>query len=65
MEGDAGYEFVHIDDCWMNWERDEHGKLSANQSRFPSGIGALSDYVSGSNLNYGEKKSKTLLKRIF
>lgn len=42
---DAGYEFVHIDDCWMDWARDGQGRLLANHTRFPSGIAALADYV--------------------
>lgn len=42
---EAGYQSVHIDDCWMQWERDASGHLQANQSRFPSGIPALAEYV--------------------
>ena len=49
MEADgfleAGYKSVHIDDCWMQWERDKGGRLLANQTRFPSGIPALAEYV--------------------
>ncbi|KAK6047957.1 hypothetical protein COOONC_14537, partial [Cooperia oncophora] len=40
----AGYNRVHIDDCWMEKERDESGRLSANRTRFPSGIKELSKY---------------------
>ena len=43
---DAGYEFVHIDDCWAARERDSNGKLQADPQRFPSGMKALADYVS-------------------
>lgn len=42
---DAGYQYVHIDDCWMGNERDTNGRLVANKTRFPSGISALADYV--------------------
>jgi hypothetical protein len=42
---DAGYQSVHMDDCWMQWQRDGQGRLLANQTRFPSGIGSLADYV--------------------
>ena len=43
---DAGYEYVAIDDCWMEYERDAHGRLQADAKRFPSGIAHLADYVS-------------------
>jgi hypothetical protein len=42
---DAGYEYVNIDDCWMEKERDADGRLVADRKRFPNGIKALSDYV--------------------
>lgn len=42
---EAGYEYVNIDDCWSELERDENGKIVANKERFPRGIKFLSDYV--------------------
>lgn len=43
---DAGYEYVIIDDCWMEHKRDpQTGRLVADRKRFPSGIKALADYV--------------------
>ena len=47
---DAGYEYVNIDDCWPAKERDANGKLVADPVRFPSGMKALADYVSFSNI---------------
>lgn len=47
----AGYESIHIDDCWLTYERDRNGRLVANQTRFPSGIPALADYVSSTAFN--------------
>lgn len=44
---DVGYEFVHIDDCWMSMQRDPAGRLTANSTRFPHGIKWLADHVSG------------------
>src|SRR6266487_5938927 len=36
---DVGYEFVNIDDCWLEKERDaQTGKLVADRTRFPHGI---------------------------
>lgn len=43
---DAGYEYVIVDDCWLAEKRSADGKLMADPKRFPSGIKALSDYVS-------------------
>lgn len=43
---DVGYEYIIIDDCWMEKERDANGKLVADRKRFPFGIKDLSDYVS-------------------
>jgi alpha-galactosidase len=48
----AGYEYVNLDDCWMNG-RDSSGKLQWNTSKFPSGIPALADYVHGKGLKLG------------
>ena len=42
---DVGYEYIIIDDCWLDHERDENGKLKPDPKRFPSGIKALADYV--------------------
>lgn len=43
---DAGYEYIIIDDCWPEMERDPVTKeLVEDRKRFPSGMKALSDYV--------------------
>ena len=41
----VGYDTIHIDDCWEEWNRSVDGKLVANRTRFPSGINGLSKYV--------------------
>lgn len=43
---DAGYQYITIDDCWLEKTRDSEGRLVADRSRFPNGMKALSDYVS-------------------
>lgn len=43
---DAGYNIISLDDCWLDHNRSSSGELQADASRFPSGIKALSDYVS-------------------
>ncbi|CRK86297.1 CLUMA_CG000061, isoform A [Clunio marinus] len=50
---DAGYEYVNIDDCWSELERDENGKIVADKKRFPRGIKFLSDYVHSKGLKFG------------
>jgi alpha-galactosidase len=49
---DAGYEYVVIDDCWQVG-RDKSGNILADEKKFPSGIGALADYVHSKGLKFG------------
>jgi alpha-galactosidase len=49
---DAGYQYVNLDDCWMDG-RDSSGKIKVSASKFPSGIAALADYVHGKGLKLG------------
>ena len=49
---DAGYQYLVIDDCWHG-ERDAHGDIQADPTRFPSGIKALAAYVHGKGLKFG------------
>ncbi|MEU8819701.1 ricin-type beta-trefoil lectin domain protein [Actinoplanes sp. NPDC048796] len=50
---DAGYQYVVVDDCWMNPNRDSSGNLQADPGRFPSGMKALGDYIHGKGLKFG------------
>ncbi len=50
---DAGYEYVVIDDGWMEMERDEDYNLVPSKEKFPSGIKALADYVHSKGLKLG------------
>lgn len=50
---DAGYEYVNLDDCWMDEERGPDGELVADPEKFPSGIAALADYVHARGLKLG------------
>jgi len=43
---DVGYEYINVDDCWLEKERDYKGRLVPDRQRFPSGMRALADYVS-------------------
>lgn len=42
----AGYNMISLDDCWLAQDRDAQGRLQPDFTRFPSGIHALSSYVS-------------------
>ena len=50
---DAGYEYVNIDDCWMDEERDENGNYVADPERFPHGIKWLVDQIHDMGLKVG------------
>ncbi|GAA3660811.1 glycoside hydrolase family 27 protein [Streptomyces chitinivorans] len=50
---DAGYEYVVVDDCWFDPQRDAAGNLRANPAKFPSGMKALGDYIHGKGLKFG------------
>ncbi|WP_329061130.1 ricin-type beta-trefoil lectin domain protein [Streptomyces sp. NBC_01429] len=49
----AGYQYVNIDDCWSEWNRDGNGSLVEDHNKFPSGMKALADYVHGKGLKLG------------
>jgi len=49
----AGYEYINVDDCWSNLERDSDGQLSGNATRFPSGIQHLAEYLHERGLKFG------------
>ncbi|ESO09162.1 hypothetical protein HELRODRAFT_74316 [Helobdella robusta] len=50
---DAGYNYLSIDDCWMEMSRDANNRLQADAKRFPSGMKALADYVHSKRLKLG------------
>ncbi|KAK7452269.1 hypothetical protein BaRGS_00039750 [Batillaria attramentaria] len=50
---DAGYTYVHIDDCWAAPVRDADGNLQADPTRFPNGIKPIADYLHERGLKLG------------
>merc|ERR1719278_95248 len=48
-----GYEYVIIDDCWLDHQRSPEGKLVPDPRRFPSGIKWLADYIHSKGLKFG------------
>lgn len=50
---DAGYEYVVIDDGWSKLERDNNGRLVADEAKFPYGMKDLGDYIHSKGLKFG------------
>jgi alpha-galactosidase len=50
---DLGYQYVVVDDCWFNPNRDSAGNLQGDPTRFPSGMKALGDYLHSRGLKFG------------
>ncbi|MER5267060.1 ricin-type beta-trefoil lectin domain protein [Actinosynnema sp. NPDC002837] len=50
---DAGYQYVVVDDCWFDPQRDAQGNLRAHPTKFPSGMKALGDYIHSKGLKFG------------
>ncbi|XVF44638.1 hypothetical protein PTKIN_Ptkin02bG0140000 [Pterospermum kingtungense] len=62
-----GYEYVNLDDCWAELNRDSKGNLVPKASLFPSGMKALADYVHGKGLKigiYGDAGTLTCSKQM-
>ncbi len=50
---DLGYQYVVVDDCWFDPNRDSAGNLQGDPGRFPSGMRALGDYLHARGLKFG------------
>ena len=51
---DAGYEYLVIDDCWSEHDRDPiTDKIVADHNKFPDGMKAVADYVHSKGLKFG------------
>ncbi|KAJ7970117.1 Alpha-galactosidase [Quillaja saponaria] len=48
-----GYQYINLDDCWAELNRDSQGNLVPKGSAFPSGIKALADYIHNKGLKFG------------
>jgi alpha-galactosidase len=49
----AGYQYVNIDDCWLDSQRAADGSLQADPAKFPDGIKAVAGYVHSLGLKLG------------
>ncbi len=50
---DAGYEYIVIDDCWSEKQRDSKGRLVPDHEKFPNGMKVVADYVHSKGLKFG------------
>lgn len=50
---DVGYEYINIDDCWLEKKRSPNGQLVPDKQRFPYGMKSLSDYIHSKGLKFG------------
>lgn len=50
---DLGYDYLVIDDCWAEKERDENGRLVPDKEKFPNGMKAVADYIHSKGLKFG------------
>lgn len=55
---DVGYEYINVDDCWLEKSRGGSGELVADRRRFPRGMKALGQYVSSFFLIKHQKAHK-------
>ncbi|KAL3265709.1 hypothetical protein HHI36_009912 [Cryptolaemus montrouzieri] len=42
---DLGYNYINVDDCWLEKERNRFGQLVPDRHRFPRGMKSLADYI--------------------
>ena len=50
----AGYEYLVIDDCWSEHDRDpETRRIVPHREKFPHGMKAVADYVHSKGLKFG------------
>eukprot|EP00041_Stephanoeca_diplocostata_P012494 m.209367 g.209367 ORF g.209367 m.209367 type:complete len:700 (+) comp18979_c0_seq1:97-2196(+) len=50
---DAGYTYINLDDAWASYERNASGHMTADPSKFPNGMHALSAYVHAKGFKFG------------
>ncbi|KAG5887145.1 hypothetical protein JTB14_024254 [Gonioctena quinquepunctata] len=49
----VGYEYINVDDCWLEKERNTYGELVADKVRFPRGMKSLGEYIHSKGLKFG------------
>jgi len=49
----AGYNYVNLDDCWVDTRCDAQGNIRSDASRFPTGIADLVDWLHTRGFKFG------------
>jgi alpha-galactosidase len=50
---EAGYQYIVLDDGWMDTVRDARGNLQPHPTKFPNGMKAVADYIHSKGLKFG------------
>ncbi len=50
---DCGYQYLILDDCWLEKDRDPSGRLVPSRSRFSNGIEPVIRYIHDKGLKFG------------
>eukprot|EP00041_Stephanoeca_diplocostata_P026738 m.726626 g.726626 ORF g.726626 m.726626 type:complete len:462 (-) comp23029_c0_seq34:386-1771(-) len=50
---EAGYEYVHIDDCWVGSRNKSTSVLQPDYDRFPNGMKYVADHIHSLGLKFG------------
>lgn len=50
---DVGFEYINLDDCWGNTQRDANDNIQPDPDRFPSGMKATADWLHSVGLKFG------------
>jgi len=51
---DAGYEYIVIDDCWSEYDRDPvTDRIVPHHEKFPNGMKVVADYIHSKGLKFG------------
>jgi alpha-galactosidase len=48
-----GYRYVNLDDCWQIDRNETTNEIIEDKAKFPSGMGALAEYVHSKGLLFG------------
>ena len=56
----AGYTFLNIDDLWASEERNAQGEITADATKFPSGMPAFAKYLKERGMRLGLYTSRNV-----
>nr|CAD7460191.1 unnamed protein product [Timema tahoe] len=57
----VGYEYINIDDCWLEKERNFRGELQPDKQRFPYGLRDLSNFGNSGECLIPNREKETFL----